>query len=93
MQIYILSRYDQVRVVEMLMEATSKQIDDFRGILFAVYRYAVKGQFDEKDINSMKNLLILLEGKCKSDNPWDKIQQMQINMLKSNLTQFIKQMT
>lgn len=88
-----LSRYDQVRVVEMLMEATSKQIDDFRGILFAVYRYAVKGQFDEKDINSMKNLLILLEGKCKSDNPWDKIQQMQINMLKSNLTQFIKQMT
>lgn len=88
-----LSRYDQVRVVEMLMEATSKQIDDFRGILLAVYRYAVKGQFDEKDIDSMNNLLILLEEKCKSDNQWDKIQQMQINMLKSNLTQFIKQMT
>ena len=58
-----------------------------------MYRYAVKGQFDEKDIESMKKLLILLEGKCKSDNQWDKIQQMQINMLKSNLTQFIKQMT
>lgn len=45
-----LSKYDQGKVVEMLTESTSKQLQNFRGILFAVYRYAKKG-------NLMKRIL------------------------------------
>ena len=40
-----ISRYNVNRIVEMLFHATAKQIGDFRGILFAVYRYADKSDF------------------------------------------------
>lgn len=87
-----LSKYDQGKVVEMLTESTSKQLQNFRGILFAVYRYAKKGEFDEADIEAMKQLLKLIEVKLNEENQWDKIQLMQINWLKLNLNQFIEQM-
>lgn len=41
----------------------------------------------------MKQLLGLVEEKCNEENDWDKIQMMQINWLKSNLNQFIQQMS
>lgn len=41
----------------------------------------------------MKQLLELVEEKCNEENDWDKIQMMQINWLKSNLNQFIQQMS
>lgn len=87
-----LSKYDQGKIVDMLMKSTSGQLKNFRGILFAVYRYAKKGEFDEKDIEAMKQLLKLVEVKLNGENQWDKIQLMQINWLKLNLNQFIGQM-
>lgn len=87
-----LSKYDQGKIVDMLTKATSKQIQDFRGTLLAVYRYAGKGEFDEKDVEAMKQLLELVEKKYDEDNQWDKIQLMQINCLKLNLKDFIQQM-
>lgn len=87
-----LSKYDQGKIVEMLTKSTSKQLQNFRGILFAVYRYAKKGEFDEADIEAMKQLIKLVEVKFNGENQWDKIQLMQINWLKLNLNQFIEQM-
>ena len=87
-----LSRYAQGKIVEMLMKSTSRQLQSFRGILFVVYRHTKKGEFDEADIEAMKQLLKLIEVKLNGENQWDKIQLMQINWLKSNLNQFIGQM-
>ena len=88
-----LSKYDMDNVVEMLLKSTSEQLQDFRGILFAIYRHAGKGEFDEKDIETMKQLLAKVEKKYDGENPWDKIQLMQIKWLKSNLKGFIEQMS
>ena len=88
-----LSKYEPDKIIEMLAKSSSEQLGDVRGILFAVYRYAVKSEFDEKDIEAMKQLLGLVEEKCNEENDWDKIQMMQINWLKSNLNQFIQQMS
>ena len=77
----------------MLLKSTSKQLDDFRGILFAIYRHAGKGEFDENDIDAMKQLLKKVEEKITGENSWDKIQLMQIDYLMQNLKQFIKQLS
>lgn len=88
-----LSKYNMDNIGEMLLKSTSEQLQDFRGILFAVYRNAGKGEFDEKDIEAMKQLLAIVEEKYDGENMWDKIQLMQINWLKSNLKDFIEQIS
>ena len=88
-----LSKYNMDSIGEMLLKSTSEQLQDFRGILFAVYRNAGKGEFDEKDIEAMKQLLAIVEEKYDGENMWDKIQLMQINWLKSNLKDFIEQIS
>lgn len=88
-----LSKYNMDNIGEMLLKSTSEQLHDFRGILFAVYRNAGKGEFDEKDIEAMKQLLAIVEEKYDGENMWDKIQLMQINWLKSNLKDFIEQIS
>lgn len=88
-----LSKYNMDNIGEMLLKSTSEQLQDFRGILFAVYRNAGKGEYDEKDIEAMKQLLAIVEEKYDGENMWDKIQLMQINWLKSNLKDFIEQIS
>lgn len=88
-----LSKYNIDNLVEMLLKSSSEQLQDFRGILFAIYRHAGKGEFDEKDIETMKQLLAKVEETYDGENPWDKIQLMQIKWLKSNLKGFIEQMS
>lgn len=88
-----LSKYNMDNIGEMLLKSTSEQLQDFRGILFAVYRNAGKGEFDEKDIEAMKQLLAIVEEKYDGENMWDKIQLMQIKWLKSNLKDFIEQIS
>lgn len=88
-----LSKYNIDNLVEMLLKSSSEQLQDFRWILFAIYRHAGKGEFDEKDIETMKQLLAKVEEKYDGENPWDKIQLMQIKWLKSNLKGFIEQMS
>lgn len=85
--------YNTNQITEMLFKATSKQISDFRNILFSVYRYAGKGTFLETDVAAMKEMLKLIEIKLDSkDYDLDKIQLMQIDCLYKNLRQFISQM-
>lgn len=89
-----LSVYNVKLIVEMLFHASAKQIDDFRGILFSLYRYAGKADFVEADVNAMKEILELVQEKIKShDYEIDKIQIQQLNWLCSNLKTFILQMS
>ena len=76
----------------MLLKSTSKQLQAFRGILFAVYRDTGIKEFDEKDIEAMKQLLEKVGKKCDGENSWDKIQMLQIDWLKSNLDEFVQKM-
>lgn len=87
-----ISKYSIVRISEMLLNCTSKQIQDFRGILFAMYRYAGKNDFDESDVDALRKLLNLVKEARNGEHNWDKIQLMQINWLCMNLKDFIRQM-
>ena len=75
----------------MLDKSTSEQLQDFRGILLAVYRNATKGEFDEKDTEAIKQLLKMLE-ENNSESQRDRIQLEQIKWLKYNLRDFIRHM-
>ncbi len=92
-----ISRYDVAQLVEMLFCASSKQIMNFRGALFAVYRYAGKTDFVEADINAMREILELIQQKINSNDyqryAIDKIQLKQIGWLCDNLNTFISQMS
>ena len=89
-----LSGYNVNQIVEMLFHASAKQIDDFRGTLFAVYRHAGKADFIEADVIAMKEILVLVQEKINSqDYNIDKIQLQQLNWLCSNLKTFISQMS
>lgn len=87
-----ISKYDLTKIMSMLLNSSSAQINDFRGILFAVYRYAGKNEFDEEDVDALRKLLGLVEETRNGEHNWDKIQLMQINWLCLNLEKFIKQM-
>ena len=78
----------------MLFHASSKQISDFRGTLFAVYRHAGKAEFIEADITAMKKLLTLVQGRIDSKNyELDKIQVKQLHCLCGNIKTFIAQIS
>ncbi len=92
-----ISKYNVSQLVEMLFGASSKQIMEFRDVLFAIYRHASKADFIEADIHTMKELLQVLEEKINSNDYQnynvDKIQLLQLRYLCSNLKTFITQMS
>ena len=89
-----LSKFNIEQIVEMLFHASSKQISDFRGTLFAVYRHAGKAEFIEADITAMKKLLTLVQGRIDSENyELDKIQVKQLHCLCGNIKTFIAQIS
>ena len=89
-----LSKFDIKQLVEMLFHSSSKQIDDFREILFAVYRYASKSEFIEADIIALRELLSLVQERMDADDDvMDKIQEKQLQWLCDNLKMFISQMS
>lgn len=80
-----ISKFDVDKIVSMLMESTPKQMDDFRGILFKVYRDSNLG-IAEEDILTLSNILKQIE---KARDKWDKIQLIQINWLCENIASFL----
>lgn len=92
-----ISKYNAAQLVEMLFNSSSKQIIEFRKILFAVYRYASKADFIEADKNTMEEILELVQEKLDSDSykeyGIDKIQLLQLRYLCDNLNTFITQMS
>lgn len=88
-----IGRFNINLLIEMLFNASAKQLGDFRGTLFAVYRYASKAEFLETDVAAMKEILRLIQSKLDSkDYDMDKIQIKQIDWLCGNLRKFISQM-
>lgn len=92
-----ISTYNVGQLVEMLFGASSKQITEFRDVLFAVYRHAGKADFIETDISTMKELLQMIQEKINSNDyqnyDIDKIQLLQLRYLCINLKTFITQMS
>ena len=89
-----ISKYDVEKLMAMLIRCDSAQLQDFRGILFAVYRYATKGSFIENDIETMQQLLAkILEKKEHDGLPADRIIRCQFDFLISNLERFINQLS
>ncbi len=92
-----ISKYNVSQLVEMLFQASARQIEDFRGTLFAIYRHAGKADFIEADINTMKELLQMVQEKINSNDyqnyDIDKIQLLQLRYLCRNLKTFITQMS
>jgi hypothetical protein len=88
-----MSKYNQNKLLDMLLNCSAEQLQAFRGMLFAIYRNVGKNEYDENDIESMKKLLILIKEVKSDKHHWDKIQLLQIKYLCRNLEQFIKQMS
>ena len=88
-----ISNYNLDNIMNMLKQCTAEKIQVFRGILFAIYRYAGKNEFVSGDIEAMQDFLSMVEEVRMEQNEWDKIQKIQIEYLCSNLKQFIGQMS
>lgn len=89
-----LSKFDIDRLVNMLMKCTAAEIDSFRGILWAIYRNAQRGDFLASDIHAMHSLITELEQKKgQEDFPEDRIIRYQIDMLIQNLYVHIRKIS
>lgn len=88
-----ISKFNIDKTVEMLFHATSKQISDFREMLFQVYRDAGKKGFIKDEIVAMRRLKTLISRRIDSQNyDLDKIQVQQLYWLCENLELFISRM-
>ena len=88
------SRLDTDKVIDMLFRCNAEQIDDFRGVLWAIYRDAYKGKYVDKDREAMQLMLDKLQERLRSVSPdTDKIILLQFRYLCSNLNTFIDQLS
>lgn len=89
-----ISKYDIGKLVDMLTHCDASQLDNFRGILWAVYRHASKGSFIENDTEALQQLLEkILEKKRNDELPKDKIVRYQFKLLTGNLEHFINRLS
>ena len=89
-----ISLYDLEKMVDMLFLCTAQQIDEFRAVMFTVYRNALPEQFEVDDCEFMKKMLVLIETrKINLPNGFDRISLLQINYLCDNLKNFINQLS
>ncbi len=89
-----MSTFDIDQLEAMIFACTAEQLQDVRGILFAVYRYCQKGDFIEADIDFMTELKHRIEMKMKnSDLVTDRIILLQLRYLCDNLQQFTDQLS
>ena len=88
------SRYDIDKLVDMLVICNAAQIRDFRDILFAIYRNATRNSFVAADVDAMMNLQNrLIAAKKAGRLSEDRIINLQMDYLISNLGGFIKQLS
>lgn len=87
-----ISRFELTRLVSMIKKCSSKQINDFRGLLFVFYRSVYKNEYDSEDVKFLEQFVDRLETDFSPGKRWDKIQYLQLDFLKSNIKEFIEQM-
>lgn len=89
-----ISKFDVSKLTEMIFKCIPSQIDDFRCIMFAVYRHATSKDFLKDDLTAMLALKIAVTKKLEQINPeFDRIALRQINWMLDNLSNFIKQLS
>ena len=89
-----ISKFDNNKLAEMLFKCTPSQIGVFRGIMFAVYRYATSQDFLKDDLTSMIAFRDVLANRLeKKNDKHDRIALYQIRLLLRNLNDFIKQLS
>lgn len=87
-----ISNFDLEKLVQVLFNSNSQQIDVFRGELFRFYRNMYPDKYDKKDWDFIKNLSNLVTLKLKDDDLIiDRIAKLQLEYLRDNLKEFIKE--
>ena len=74
------------------MQCTAEQIDEFRGVLWAMYRHAQQNDYDESEIQSMALFLKHFEGGEETISS-DGIIRNQISLLVNNMRRHIDQIS
>ncbi|MEE1504375.1 MAG: P-loop NTPase fold protein [Acutalibacteraceae bacterium] len=89
-----ISNFNFEKLMSMIWTCSSSQIHDIRGILFAIYRGAHKGSFDEKDIEMMNRVKDAISKRLgEADFVCDRIVKLQLRWLCGNLKDFIQQLS
>ncbi len=91
-QHHFISNLDNRKLVSMLINCTAEEISRFRSILRSVYDGATKETYDDSDKDALNDLLGRLEKIAPEKSNWDKIQWMQIDYMKQNITEFIRKL-
>ena len=85
-----ISEYEVDKIIDMLSQASSEQIDDFRGVLLALYRDGIKKRYVEDDICFLKKINEKIENEeNRITEKMDNIQKQQLKMLYDNINDFI----
>lgn len=89
-----ISKFDLDKMVDMIFACNSSQLQDWRGILLAVYRHATKADFLETDRLFMEDLIAKLNmALSKNETVTDRIVLLQISCLIRNLKMFTEQLS
>ena len=88
-----ISKFDIEKIKTMIAKSSAKEIDDLRGLFFAVYRSGIHGgrsvyySISDEDKIIMRKLIELISG--DGFESFDKVQRLQLEALKENLTDMI----
>lgn len=89
-----ISNYDVDKLAEMLLKCTPAQLQDFRKIMFLMYRNAAKHEYLDADIQTMKLLKDTVNEKVLTcGNEIDKIVLQQFRWITSNIDEFINNLS
>ncbi|MBE5804497.1 MAG: hypothetical protein E7316_08305 [Clostridiales bacterium] len=85
-------RFESERLFDVLLKCTAEQINDFRGLLWAMYRHAQKGDYFDAEASSLAALLKRLEDIEKPMSS-DRIICYQFSLLIKNIRRHIMQIS
>ncbi len=89
-----ISRLDLEKLLEMVFICSPSQLDEMRGVFWAIYRHAAKDFFIEDDVLFMKSLVSKIESVLpERSGGMDRIALWQIKILIDNLQHFIEQLS
>lgn len=89
-----LSGFDIDRIADMLYRCSPAQLQEFRSIMFSVYRHANNHDFIEDDVIAMKSLRDKVSERIVNfSNSTDKIALQQYRWIIDNLDEFIRNLS
>lgn len=89
-----ISKFDVDKLVDMLFRCTPAQLQNFRSIMFLIYRHATSHDFLYDDIDAMISLNNIIKNKLNNlDGDLDKIVRHQFCLIKENINEFINNLS